>query len=69
MANIIPFILPTWMWIAGGLSVPATIAVWLATELIFSFTFMFFGLTAGHHDNRNFFDGDIARFVNNLYIA
>lgn len=60
-ANLIPFLLPTWMWITGGLTLPFTILVWFATQLVASFIFMTTGLTAGHHDHRNFFDGDIPR--------
>ncbi|CAH0763836.1 unnamed protein product [Diatraea saccharalis] len=56
---IIPFILPTWMWLAGGLPLLWTLAIWQVTNVVASFFFVFFGLTAGHHAHTNFFEGDI----------
>lgn len=60
-SHIIPFNLPLWMYILGGLPFGYTMLVWLVTLLISSFFFMVFGLTAGHHGHTNFFEGDIPR--------
>ncbi|XP_047022646.1 cytochrome b5-related protein-like [Helicoverpa zea] len=62
--NLIPFTIPTWMYLMGGLPFHWTIAVWLMTLLPASFFFILFGLTAGHHSHRNFFEGDIPRDEN-----
>ncbi|CAB3236904.1 unnamed protein product [Arctia plantaginis] len=62
--NFIPFTLPAWMYMTGGLSLPWTIAVWLTTMVTGSFMFVIYGLTAGHHSHRNFFEGDTPRDEN-----
>ncbi|XP_075971563.1 cytochrome b5-related protein-like [Anticarsia gemmatalis] len=62
--NVIPFTLPAWMYLAGSLSLPWTVAVWLLTLIPASFFFVLFGLTAGHHSHRNFFEGDVTRDEN-----
>lgn len=59
--NLIPFMIPIWMWWGSGLSLPWTIVVWLAIMMSCSFFFMVFGLTAGHHGHNNFFEGDVPR--------
>lgn len=46
----------------GGISLPWMIAVWLTTMITGSFMFVIYGLTAGHHSHRNFFEGDIPRY-------
>ncbi|CAH0407308.1 unnamed protein product [Chilo suppressalis] len=58
---ILPFVLPTWMLLAGGLPSHWTFIVWLATMMIGSFFFVLYGLTAGHHAHTNFFEGDVPR--------
>ncbi|XP_026321814.1 cytochrome b5-related protein-like isoform X1 [Hyposmocoma kahamanoa] len=60
-SDMIAFFLPVWMWLFGGLSLPWTLLMWTATLMTASFFFMVFGLTAGHHSHRNFFDGDVPR--------
>ncbi|XP_045494027.1 cytochrome b5-related protein-like [Colias croceus] len=59
--NMIPFIVPVWMWIGSGLFLPWVIVIWIATVMISSEIFMIFGLTAGHHAHSNFFEGDVPR--------
>ncbi|XP_063824201.1 cytochrome b5-related protein-like [Ostrinia nubilalis] len=59
--NVIPFTVPAWMWIAGGLPLPWAVLVWVASFMTGSFFFTLFGLTAGHHAHINFFDGDVPR--------
>ncbi|KAG6444172.1 cytochrome b5-related protein [Manduca sexta] len=58
---VLTFVLPLWMWLLGGLSLPWTIALWIVTLLITGLVFTTYGLTAGHHSHRNFFEGDIPR--------
>lgn len=62
-SHIIPFILPTWMWVAGGLTLSLTLSIWVLTLMISSFIFTVFGLTTGHLSHVNFFDGDIPRYI------
>ncbi|GBP19624.1 Cytochrome b5-related protein [Eumeta japonica] len=64
MSNLITVSLPLWMWCFGGLDLSPTLAVWAAMLAVGSFFFTLFGLTAGHHGNTNFFDGDIPRAEN-----
>ncbi|XP_026496803.2 cytochrome b5-related protein-like [Vanessa tameamea] len=59
--NVIPFVIPVWMWWISGLYLPWTIIVWLATIMTSSLIFMISGLTAGHHAHTNFFEGDVPR--------
>ncbi|CAH0725209.1 unnamed protein product, partial [Brenthis ino] len=59
--NVIPFVMPIWMWAISGLFLPWVIVLWLAIIMTSSFIFMVFGLTAGHHGHTNFFEGDIPR--------
>lgn len=59
--NVIPFSLPIWMYIVGGLPLSWTISLWLVTLFPASFFFVLYGLTAGHHSHRNFFEGDVPR--------
>ncbi|XP_063360594.1 cytochrome b5-related protein-like [Cydia amplana] len=59
--NAIPFFVPTWMWYFGGLPLYWTIPVWLGTMVYASFFFVMYGITAGHHAEDNFFEGDKAR--------
>ncbi|KAJ8717536.1 hypothetical protein PYW08_005935 [Mythimna loreyi] len=60
-SNFIPFTIPAWMYLMGGLPIHWTIAVWLLTLIPASLFFVLYGLTAGHHSHRNFFEGDIPR--------
>ncbi|XP_026737179.1 cytochrome b5-related protein-like [Trichoplusia ni] len=62
--SFIPFALPAWMYFAGGLPLPWTVLIWLITMIPASFFFVLFGLTAGHHSHRNFFEGDVPRSEN-----
>nr|ARD71179.1 desaturase [Spodoptera exigua] len=62
--NFIPFTIPAWMYLMGGLPLHSTILLWLVTLVPASFFFVFYGLTAGHHNHRNFFEGDVPRDEN-----
>ncbi|KAI8424208.1 hypothetical protein MSG28_002788 [Choristoneura fumiferana] len=59
--NTIPFLIPTWMWILGGQPLHWTIFTWIASLFSASFFFVVYGLTAGHHSDDNFFEGDKPR--------
>ncbi|KAJ8727477.1 hypothetical protein PYW07_001596 [Mythimna separata] len=63
-SNVIPFTIPAWMHLMGGLPLHWTIAVWLLTLIPASLFFVWYGLTAGHHSHRNFFEGDVPRDEN-----
>ncbi|XP_047510304.1 cytochrome b5-related protein-like [Pieris napi] len=60
-AHTLPYTVPVWMWLASGLYLPWTIAIWLLSLMIASEFFMVYGLTAGHHAHTNFFEGDVPR--------
>ncbi|XP_053603768.1 cytochrome b5-related protein-like isoform X2 [Plodia interpunctella] len=59
--HIVPITIPAWMWYFSDMSLPWVVAVWITTLMGSSFFFVFYGLTAGHHDHNNFFDGDFPR--------
>ncbi|CAG9134396.1 unnamed protein product [Plutella xylostella] len=61
LSNAIPLFVPAWMYFVGGLPLLPTVGLWISCMLVSSFFFMVFGLTAGHHGNENFFEGDIPR--------
>lgn len=59
--EVLPFLVPTLMYILGGRTFIETIIIWLVITLTGSFYFGFIGLSAGHHHPENFHDGDTPR--------
>ncbi|KAL4707934.1 hypothetical protein ACJJTC_013725 [Scirpophaga incertulas] len=59
--NFLIFTLPMWMWLTSGQPLLTVLTVWLGLNMVGSFFFSLYGLTAGHHAHTNFFEGDVPR--------
>lgn len=59
--DLLPFVLPSIMFIFGNSSIASVLSVWLKIILTSSFFFGLIGLNAGHHHNNVFHDGDELR--------
>lgn len=65
-SDVIPLVVPTFMFFFGDSSVFTVLKVWLQIILANSFIFGFIGLNAGHHHPDRVHEGDRLRFVSNF---
>lgn len=61
VADLLPFALPTVMYIFGASDFVGVLKLWGSMLLLGSFFFTITGIHAGHHHPEAFHDGDAAR--------